>query len=34
MTYRRDFLSQSGCGFGALALAAMLQQETRAASGG
>ncbi|MCC7335036.1 MAG: DUF1501 domain-containing protein [Pirellulaceae bacterium] len=34
MPHRRDFLTQSGCGFGALALAAMLREDTQAASGG
>lgn len=34
MTHRRDFLTQSGCGFGALALAAMLREDTQAANGG
>ena len=34
MNGRREFLTQCGSGFGALALASMLQQETQAASGG
>ena len=34
MTNRREFLTQAGSGFGALALAAMLQEETCAASSG
>ncbi|WP_146576022.1 DUF1501 domain-containing protein [Neorhodopirellula pilleata] len=34
MPNRRDFLSSGGAGFGSLALAAMLQEESQASSGG